>query len=129
MPHDHSKCGRQHHSNYDESPVAQAISTIGTLVFMFENGEADEDRIMNAIIGTIESIDTPWTPIELESFLSELDPKTSQEILELPEIVLHTFRHQLKTNRRASEIAQDLQIEEYEVWLHLDQVHDAIHNH
>ena len=129
MTHDHSNCGRQHHKNWDASPVMATLDLVETLVFMAKRGEADEVSIVNAIYGALDSLEQPHHPVELESFLELLEPNTQAKILALPEEILNTYRYKLATDLPASRIALDLGIDEWKVWLHLDAIQDAIHDH
>ena len=129
MAHDHSRCTREHHRNYDESPIGESLSIIGTLVFMYERGEASDEQVLSSIINVINSYNEPWSPIELNDFLENIDQETASRIRALPDDVLVTYQHHLRTNKRAFEIANDLGIDEVVVWSHMDSIQDAIHAH
>ena len=129
MTHDHSNCERQHHRDWNESPVMAKLDVIATIVRMAQRGETDEVTAVNTIYGTLDSINEPWVPIQLENLFKEVDFELHERILALPEEVVETYRIKLATNLPASEIAKRLDLEEWKIWLHLDAVEDAIHDH
>jgi len=129
MAHDHSNCLRQHHKNWDESRVMGTLDLVETYVWMAKRGETDEITAVNAIYDALDSLQEPHQPVDLDIFLEFLDEVTRNKILALPQEVIETYRCKIATDLPASEIAEKLGIDEWKVWLHLDAIQDAIHDH